>query len=88
FLEKHGLLEQQEYQRRINQQGNPAALSVNYPLNNLSYHDTGRGYNLLLLVVDGLDNQDILTDMPTLKHFAKKNIQFTQHFSTGVKNDT
>ncbi|MBD2810393.1 DUF3413 domain-containing protein [Xenorhabdus sp. Vera] len=88
FLEKHGLLDQQEYQRRINQQGNPAALSVNYPLNNLSYHDTGRGYNLLLLVVDGLDNQDILTDMPTLKHFAKKNIQFTQHFSTGVKNDT
>ncbi|SFU41528.1 LPS biosynthesis-modulating metalloenzyme YejM [Xenorhabdus koppenhoeferi] len=88
FLEKHGLLDQQEYQRRINQQGNPAALSVDYPLNNLSYHDTGRGYNLLLLVVDGLDNQDILTDMPTLQHFAKKNIQFTQHFSTGVKNDT
>ncbi len=88
FLEKHGLLDQQEYQRRINQQGNPEALSVNYPLNTLSYQDTGRGYNLLLLVVDGLDNQDILNDMPTLKRFAENNIQFTQHFSTGIQNDT
>ncbi|MDC9590952.1 LPS biosynthesis-modulating metalloenzyme YejM [Xenorhabdus sp. XENO-10] len=88
FLEKYGLLDHQEFQRRINQQGNPAALSVNYPLNNLSYQDTGRGYNLLLLVVDGLDNQDIAHDMPTLEHFAKNNIRFTQHFSTGIQNDT
>ncbi|MDX7992592.1 LPS biosynthesis-modulating metalloenzyme YejM [Xenorhabdus littoralis] len=88
FLEKHGLLDHQEYQRRMNQQGNPAALSVNYPLNNLSYQDSGRGYNLLLLVVDGLNNQDITNGMPALEHFAKNNIQFTQHFSTGIYNDT
>ncbi|WP_338804963.1 LPS biosynthesis-modulating metalloenzyme YejM [Xenorhabdus griffiniae] len=88
FLERHGLLDQQEFQRRVNQQGNPTALSVNYPLNNLSYQDTGRGYNLLLLVVDGLDHQDITHDMPTLEHFAQNNIQFTQHFSTGIQDDT
>ncbi|WP_340616473.1 LPS biosynthesis-modulating metalloenzyme YejM [Xenorhabdus entomophaga] len=88
FLEKHGLLDHQEYQRRINLQGNPAALSINYPLNNLSYQDTGRGYNLLLLVVDGLDNPDIINDMPALEQFAKNNIQFTQHFSTGIQDDT
>ncbi|AOM40571.1 LPS biosynthesis-modulating metalloenzyme YejM [Xenorhabdus hominickii] len=88
FLEKHGLLDQKEYQHRINQQGNPAALTVDYPLNNLSYRDTGRGYNLLLLVVDGLDNRTITNGMPTLEQFAKDNIQFTQHFSTGIHNDT
>ncbi|MBD2814263.1 DUF3413 domain-containing protein [Xenorhabdus sp. Flor] len=89
FLEKHGLLDKQEYQRRISQQGNPAALTVEYPLNTLSYRDSGRGYNLLLLVVDGLDNNDITAnEMPFLEHFTKNNIQFTQHFSTGMQNDT
>ncbi|MCC8367538.1 LPS biosynthesis-modulating metalloenzyme YejM [Xenorhabdus sp. PB61.4] len=89
FLEKHGLLDKNEYQRRISQQGNPAALTIEYPLNNLSYRDSGRGYNLLLLVVDSLDNGDITANkMPFLEHFTKSNIQFTQHFSTGMKNDT
>ncbi|REF27782.1 hypothetical protein BDD26_2603 [Xenorhabdus cabanillasii] len=89
FLEKHGLLDKQEYQRRIIQQGNPAALTVEYPLNTLSYRDSGRGYNLLLLVVDGLDNDDITAnEMPFLERFTKNNIQFTQHFSTGMQNDT
>ncbi|MDX7985731.1 DUF3413 domain-containing protein [Xenorhabdus sp. 12] len=88
FLEKHGLLDHQEYQRRVDQQGNPTALGVDYPLNKLSYQDSGRGYNLLLLVVDELDNQDILNNMPALEQFAKSNIQFTQHFSTGIHNDT
>ncbi|PHM33080.1 LPS biosynthesis-modulating metalloenzyme YejM [Xenorhabdus innexi] len=89
FLEKHGLLNKTEYQRRINQQGNPAALTIEYPLNNLSYRDSGRGYNLLLLVVDSLDNSDITANtMPFLERFTKSNIQFTQHFSTGMKNDT
>ncbi|WP_047679708.1 MULTISPECIES: LPS biosynthesis-modulating metalloenzyme YejM [Xenorhabdus] len=89
FLEKHGLLDKQEYQRRISQQGNPSALTVEYPLNTLSYRDSGRGYNLLLLVVDGLDNDDITTnEMPFLERFTKNNIQFTQHFSTGMQNDT
>ncbi|MBD2799858.1 DUF3413 domain-containing protein [Xenorhabdus sp. M] len=88
FLEKHGLLDQQEYQHRINQRGNPAALSVNYPLNKLSYQDNGRGYNLLLLVVDGLDHQSITHGMPTLTRFAENNLQFTQHFSSGIQSDT
>ncbi|WP_446469398.1 LPS biosynthesis-modulating metalloenzyme YejM [Xenorhabdus stockiae] len=89
FLEKHGLLDKNEYQRRISQQGNPAALTIEYPLNNLSYRDSGRGYNLLLLVVDSLDNGDITANkMPFLERFTKSNIQFTQHFSTGMKNDT
>ncbi|OCQ52674.1 Inner membrane protein YejM [Photorhabdus australis subsp. thailandensis] len=88
FLEKHGLLDQKEYQRRIMQQGDPAALSVEYPLNNLTYQDQGSGYNLLILVVDGLDNKDITENMPVLSRFKETSIQFNQHFSTGIQNDT
>ncbi|OWO79387.1 hypothetical protein B5C26_20955 [Photorhabdus luminescens] len=88
FLEKHGLLDQQEYQRRLMQQGDPAALTVEYPLNDLTYQDKGSGYNLLILVVDKLDNRDITENMPVLSHFRETNIQFNQHFSTGIQNDT
>ncbi|MDG4870144.1 DUF3413 domain-containing protein, partial [Guyparkeria sp. 1SP6A2] len=31
FLEKHGLLDSQEYERRLVQQGNPEAVAVEYP---------------------------------------------------------
>ncbi|NRN30458.1 LPS biosynthesis-modulating metalloenzyme YejM [Photorhabdus heterorhabditis] len=88
FLEKHGLLDQKEYQYRLMQQGDPAALSVEYPLNNLTYQDQGSGYNLLILVVDGLDNKNITKNMPALSHFRETGIQFNQHFSTGIQNDT
>ncbi|CAQ83754.1 MULTISPECIES: LPS biosynthesis-modulating metalloenzyme YejM [Photorhabdus] len=88
FLEKHGLLDQKEYQRRLMQQGDPAALSVEYPLNKLTYQDQGSGYNLLILVVDGLDNKDITENMPALSRFKETSIQFNQHFSTGIQNDT
>ncbi|WP_434524437.1 LPS biosynthesis-modulating metalloenzyme YejM [Photorhabdus asymbiotica] len=88
FLEKHGLLDQKEYQRRLMQQGDPAALSVEYPLNKLTYQDQGSGYNLLILVVDGLDNKDITENMPALSRFKETGIQFNQHFSTGIQNDT
>lgn len=37
FLEKHGLLDQQEYQRRLTEQGNPDALAVEYPLNPITF---------------------------------------------------
>ena len=37
FLEKHGLLDAQEYQRRLIEQGNPDAVSVQYPLSELRY---------------------------------------------------
>ncbi|KOY61014.1 hypothetical protein AM629_16225 [Photorhabdus heterorhabditis] len=88
FLEKHGLLDQKEFQYRLMQQGDPAALSVEYPLNNLTYQDQGSGYNLLILVVDGLDNKNITKNMPALSHFRETGIQFNQHFSTGIQNDT
>ncbi|WP_145500297.1 DUF3413 domain-containing protein, partial [Yersinia bercovieri] len=43
FLEKHGLLDQQEYQRRLMEQGTPDALAVEYPLNPITFSDKGSG---------------------------------------------
>ncbi|MFI8415918.1 LPS biosynthesis-modulating metalloenzyme YejM [Serratia sp. NPDC078593] len=88
FLEKHGLLDPQEYERRLMQQGNPAAAAVEYPLSDLSYRDKGSGYNLLMIVVDGVRSQDMAQDMPALTRFAQENVRFSNHYSAGNHADT
>ncbi|MGB8663562.1 MAG: LPS biosynthesis-modulating metalloenzyme YejM [Serratia inhibens] len=88
FLEKHGLLDPQEYERRLVQQGNPEAVAVEYPLNDLSYSDKGSGYNLLMIVVDGVRTQDMTKDMPALARFAQENVRFSDHYSSGNHADT
>lgn len=87
FLEKHGLLDAQEYQRRLVEQGNPEAVSVQYPLSDLRYRDMGRGQNVLLITVDGLNYSRFEKQMPVLSDFAEKNISFTQHMSSGNNTD-
>jgi len=88
FLEKHGLLDAQEYQRRLIEQGDPEAVSVQYPLSDLRYRDMGQGQNVLLITVDGLNYSRFEKQMPTLAEFADKNINFTQHMSSGNSTDT
>lgn len=87
FLEKHGLLNAQEYQRRLVEQGNPEAVSVQYPLSDLHYRDMGRGQNVLLITVDGLNYSRYEKQMPELAAFAEQNISFTQHMSSGNTTD-
>ena len=87
FLEKHGLLDAQEYQRRLIEQGNPEAVSVQYPLSDLRYRDMGRGQNVLLITVDGLNYSRYEKQMPALAEFASKNVTFTQHMSSGNTAD-
>ncbi|PKE31664.1 hypothetical protein CWS43_06300 [Rahnella sp. AA] len=88
FLEKHGLLNAEEYQKRLIEQGNPEALAVEYPLNTISFNKTGSKYNLLMIVLDGVHTTTLDQDMPALSDFAKHNIRFDQHFSSGNRNDT
>ncbi|HGY5599351.1 TPA: LPS biosynthesis-modulating metalloenzyme YejM [Escherichia coli] len=87
FLEKHGLLDAQEYQRRLIEQGNPDAVSVQYPLSELRYRDTGTGQNVLLITVDGLNYSRFEKQMPALAGFAEQNISFTRHMSSGNTTD-
>ena len=87
FLEKHGLLDAQEYQRRLIEQGNPDAVSVQYPLSELRYRDMGTGQNVLLITVDGLYYSRFEKQMPALAGFAEQNISFTRHMSSGNTTD-
>ncbi|HIF8093392.1 hypothetical protein BMR46_18870 [Escherichia coli] len=87
FLEKHGLLDAQEYQRRLIEQGNPDAVSVQYPLSELRYRDMGTGQNVLLITVDGLNYSRFEKHMPALAGFAEQNISFTRHMSSGNTTD-
>ncbi|NWA64116.1 DUF3413 domain-containing protein [Pantoea sp. B9002] len=85
FLERHGLLDAQEYQRRLVQQGDPEALSVQYPLSDITFRDNGTRHNLLVLTVDGLNNATVEKALPSLHQFASENVRFTQHFSAGLQ---
>ena len=87
FLEKHGLLDAQEYQRRLIEQGNPDAVSVQYPLSELRYRDMGTGQNVLLITVDGLNYSRFEKQMHALAGFAEQNISFTRHMSSGNTTD-
>lgn len=87
FLEKHGLLDAQEYQRRLIEQGNPDAVSVQYPLSELRYRDMGTGQDVLLITVDGLNYSRFEKQMPALAGFAEQNISFTRHMSSGNTTD-
>ncbi|EET6512893.1 cardiolipin transport protein PbgA [Escherichia coli] len=87
FLEKHGLLDAQKYQRRLIEQGNPDAVSVQYPLSELRYRDMGTGQNVLLITVDGLNYSRFEKQMPALAGFAEQNISFTRHMSSGNTTD-
>lgn len=86
FLERYGYLDQVEYQRKIQQEGNPSALSVEYPLKPLSYQKQAPKYNLLLLVVNNLNYQDTTEGMPALNTVKLISTQFNQHLSTGIQN--
>ena len=84
FLEKHGLLDAQEYQRRLVQQGDPEAVSVQYPLSDITFRDAGTRHNLLVITVDGLNNASEEKALPSLSQFAADNVRFTQHYSAGT----
>ncbi|WP_455814296.1 LPS biosynthesis-modulating metalloenzyme YejM [Pseudomonas graminis] len=88
FLEKHGLLDAQEYQRRLVQQGNPEAVSVAYPLSDITFSDKGTRNNLLVITVDGLNEASMAKSLPNLTRFAESNVRFSQHFSSGSTEDS
>ncbi|MFP1462699.1 DUF3413 domain-containing protein [Escherichia coli] len=86
LLEKHGLLDAQEYQRRLIEQGNPDAVSVQYPLSELRYRDMGTGQ----FAVDYCRWPELLTLREAdacAGSCCRKNISFTRHMSSGNTTD-
>ncbi|HEF8773772.1 LPS biosynthesis-modulating metalloenzyme YejM [Providencia manganoxydans] len=88
LLDRYGLLDLSEHQNRVFQQGSPTALKLQYPLKPLSYYDQGMGYNLLLVVVDNLGDKTQQNNMSSLKAFKEMSTDFTNHYTTGLRNDS
>ncbi|EDP58170.1 DUF3413 domain-containing protein [Vibrio sp. AND4] len=86
FMEKHGLLDREEYLKRLAENRGDVDL-VNYPLETLEFNRRGSKLNVLMISVNNLRasalNQD---EMPNLYKFAEDNQNFTNHYSSS--NDT
>ncbi|MBV7297548.1 DUF3413 domain-containing protein [Enterovibrio paralichthyis] len=85
FMEKYGLLDRQEYQRRKDEVGEQESDVIRYPLEKLSFSPdaTNHNQNLLVVMVESL-RADMLDPvvMPNLDKFADSNIKFENHFSS------
>lgn len=88
FLEKHGLLDHQDYQRRLVQFGRPDAQSITYPLGEIEYRNQQTHYNLLFVTLGAANPLKLAQDLPALQQFADRNAQFTQHFSSGLDSNS
>ena len=75
FLERHGFINQSEYEQRVISEGNPAAQGITYPLAPLIYAEDTYSYNLLVVVVDGLGTEEV-PELPSLRQFAQNNLYF------------
>lgn len=83
FMEKHGLLDRQEYTKKLNAQGIESSEQIRYPLEKLTFSDPGTGQNLLVIMVDGLRSDMVDSEtMPYLTAFARQNLQYSNHYSS------
>ncbi|GAD29038.1 DUF3413 domain-containing protein [Photobacterium leiognathi] len=89
FMEKHGLLDRQEYAKRRAEQGVQNSELVRYPIQKLSFNDQGTGQNLMIIMVDSL-RSDMITQtvMPNLSTFADQNLDFTDNYSSSNSDST
>lgn len=85
FMEKYGLLDRQEYQRRKDAIGDQESEVIRYPLEKLSFSANAQSFspNLLVVMVESL-RADMLDPvvMPNLNQFANSNLKYTHHYSS------
>ncbi|WP_439257210.1 DUF3413 domain-containing protein [Lonepinella sp. BR2271] len=88
FLEKHGLLDKQQYETTLDQEGRPDTPMIHYPKQALSYEPVENKPNLFIITVSGLRQDAVQKEkMPALTEFAEKATQFTHHYTTGSSNN-
>lgn len=82
FMEKHGLLDREEYLKRQQENLGEAEL-VRYPLEKLEFNRRSNPLNVLVVSVNNL-RADALnaTDMPNTFQFSTENLSFNNHFSS------
>ncbi|OOF86258.1 DUF3413 domain-containing protein [Rodentibacter ratti] len=89
FLEKHGLLDGEQYTQTLEQEGRLDALKISYPKNPLVFSPMEQKPNILLITVSGLRYDAVsIEKMPKLAEFAMNSTQFTNHYSSGNSKNT
>lgn len=84
FLEKHGLLDGEQYAQTLEQEGRLDALKISYPKHPLMFTPMEQKPNILFITVSGLRYDAISAEtMPKLAEFAANSTQFTNHYSSG-----
>lgn len=82
FMEKHGLLDREEYLQRQAESEGKANL-VNYPLEPLEFNRRPNHLNVLVVSVNNLRASALNEQMmPNTYHFAQRNLNFSNHFSS------
>lgn len=88
FLEKHGLIDRNEYKQEIEESGRLDSLYLAYPKNEL-VSTKQPNTNILLINLSGLSNSAINMDnMPTLTEINQHSYRFTKHYSSGDTSST
>ncbi|MCG9597024.1 DUF3413 domain-containing protein [Vibrio sp. Isolate25] len=86
FMERHGLLDREEYLQRLKESEANSDL-VRYPLEKLEFHRRANPLNVLIVSVNNLRGDVLTSDlMPNAAEFASENLNFTDHYSSS--NDT
>lgn len=88
FLEKHGLLDAEQYSQKLEQEGRLDALKIAYPKQKLTFAPMEQKPNILMITVSGLRYDAVSPEkMPKLAEFATSSTQFTNHYSSGNDNN-
>jgi membrane-anchored protein YejM (alkaline phosphatase superfamily) len=87
FMERHGLLDREEYLKRLEQNQEVNSELVSYPLEQLEFSRRANPLNVLVVSVNNLRGDALNKDwMPAATDFAEQNLNFTNHYSSS--NDT
>ncbi|OCG22911.1 MULTISPECIES: DUF3413 domain-containing protein [unclassified Gilliamella] len=86
FLERYGFMKENGYRDRVALEGNPFAMTIEYPLGHIVYDQKPIKNNVIMIAIEGW-NANLLTKyMPWLNEFSQDNISFTNHY--GASNQS
>ncbi|WP_375750694.1 DUF3413 domain-containing protein [Vibrio sp. HN007] len=86
FMEKHGLLDREEYQKRLEESEGQVDL-VSYPTEPLKFNNRPQKLNVLMVMVNNLRSDTMNAEvMPETFNFAAQSQKFTNHYS--ASNDS
>ena len=82
FMEKHGLLDREDYLQRLKDSEGNVDL-VRYPLETIQYNRRSDDLNILVVSVNNLRSDTLNADsMPASYAYAQNSINFTNHYSS------